>query len=166
MDRPDKGPPLQMEGWGPQPRLPQRRRQGSSLQGPLGHHPYPALRPQVQRELPTAPRVRVCGTYSVWIGVCWGCVCVCTRTLSTRKCMIRCSQGMCVARWTTCAFSGWGRTCHCMPCQWVHVCMPVAEGVYVWNPREGVCLDPCSHLHLGEDRCKYVCDSLRVCISE
>lgn len=47
-------------------------------------------------------------------------------------------------------------TCHA--CLWGKVSVCITQG----KERARVCA--CSHLHLGEDRCKYVCDSFQVCM--
>lgn len=99
----------------------------------------------------------------VHVNMCLRCVCVDTRTLSTVECMIECSWGMC-GNAERCIFRTGKYLIRRGSCQLVHVVCVFWRRVSVCNQGKAcawvVCVLP---LHLGEDMCKYVCDSLSVC---
>lgn len=89
---------------------------------------------------------------------------VSTRTLSMRKCVIKCSWGMCSN--AVCVHSQDGEragTVCSYRCVHAECAIWGRMSVCVNNQAKHVPGCACSHLHLGEDLCD-VCDSLSVCV--
>lgn len=99
------------------------------------------------------------------VNVCVFGVCACVSQNTQHKEMYdSASRGLCAALQSRCALSEWGHdVLRVMSMGVCRVCV-LGEAVCVCNLGDGMGLMcVCSYLHLGEDVCTYVCDSLSVC---